>query len=107
MRGQDKSPIGVFKPVDEEQYAPNNPRNFQGAFGSSTFRAGVLSGEATVREVAAYLLDDKHFSDVPATSLIRVSKTVIHPVGSPDFSVKHFSSTSSTSSHWNYVSSEE
>lgn len=28
MRGQDKSPVGIFKPVDEEQYAPNNPRDF-------------------------------------------------------------------------------
>ena len=78
LRGKDKSCIGVFKPVDEEQFAPNNPRDYQGTFGSKTFRSGVLSGEATVREVAAYLLDHENFSSVPPTSLICISKEVMH-----------------------------
>ena len=50
-------PLAVFKPVDEEQFAPNNPRGFSGTFGDATFRNGVKSGEATVRELAAFLVD--------------------------------------------------
>jgi hypothetical protein len=44
-----------------------------GPFGSQTFRAGVLSGEATIREVAAYLLDRDGFSGVPPTTMIEMS----------------------------------
>lgn len=49
--------IAVFKPIDEEPFAPFNPRGMTGPFGSDTCRAGVKSGESTLREVAAYLLD--------------------------------------------------
>jgi hypothetical protein len=62
----------VFKPIDEEQFAPNNPRDFRGKFGDATFREGVLSGEATIRELAAYLLDHDGFAGVPATSLASI-----------------------------------
>ena len=65
--------MAIFKPIDEEAFAPNNPRNNVGIFGSPGFRQGVLSGELTVREVAAYLLDKDHFSGVPATSLVELS----------------------------------
>jgi hypothetical protein len=95
MRSQDKRPVGIFKPVDEEQYAPNNPRDFQGPFGSATFRAGVLSGEATVRELAAYLIDHGHFSSVPATSLVQVANRLT--AENPDIT-NHFSSAVSASS---------
>jgi len=57
LRGSNKKTIAVFKPIDEEAFAPNNPRDHVGPFGSKTFRAGVLSGESCIREVAAYLLD--------------------------------------------------
>jgi hypothetical protein len=70
--------IGIFKPVDEEQFAPNNPRSYEGSFGSQTFRQGVLSGESTIREVCAYLLDHGGFSSVPATSLVCISKDYMH-----------------------------
>lgn len=73
LRGPDRKPRGIFKPIDEEQFAPNNPRDFKGNFGDATFRAGVLSGEATVRELAAYLLDSEHFSSVPPTTLVAVT----------------------------------
>jgi len=43
-----------------------------GPFGSDTCRAGVKSGESTLREVAAYLLDHQGFSGVPATSLVEL-----------------------------------
>jgi hypothetical protein len=73
MRGSSKAPVAIFKPIDEEQFAPNNPRDFTGSFGDATFRPGVLSGEATIREVAAYLLDHDHFSGVPYTELVAVA----------------------------------
>jgi hypothetical protein len=70
MRGVSKKPLAVFKPIDEEAFAPNNPRDHVGRFGSQSFRAGVLSGEACIREVAAYLLDKDGFSGVPSTTMI-------------------------------------
>jgi len=45
----------------------------RGPFGSETCRAGVKSGEATIREVAAYLLDHQGFSGVPATALVEIN----------------------------------
>jgi len=47
----------LFKPFDEEAFAPNNPRGYKGNLGSPGFRNGILSGESAAREVAAYLLD--------------------------------------------------
>lgn len=72
LRNVSKESIAIFKPIDEEPFAPNNPRGHQGPFGSHTFRPGVLSGESCIREVAAYLLDRKHFSDVPVTTFVEV-----------------------------------
>jgi hypothetical protein len=45
----------------------------KGPFGSETCRPGVKSGEATLREVAAYMLDHSGFSGVPATGLVEIS----------------------------------
>jgi hypothetical protein len=72
LRDKDKNNIAIFKPIDEECYAPNNPRGLEAPFGSPTTRAGVLSGESCIREVAAYLLDHGHFADVPATTFVEV-----------------------------------
>lgn len=72
LRGKHRRPLAVFKPIDEEQFAPNNPRDFSGPFGSSTFRPGIISGESTIREIAAYLLDHQHFSGVPMTQLVAI-----------------------------------
>ena len=68
-----RNPRAVFKPIDEEAFAPNNPRDHIGPFGSPSFRAGVLSGEACIREVAAYLLDKDGFSGVPPTTMVEVT----------------------------------
>ena len=73
MRGISKKPLAVFKPIDEEAFAPNNPRDHVGPFGSNTFRAGVLSGEACIREVTAYLLDKDGFSGVPPTTMVETA----------------------------------
>jgi hypothetical protein len=72
MRDTEKENVAIFKPIDEEPYAPNNPRGHQGPFGSQTFRPGVLSGESCIREVAAYLLDHKGFAGVPPTTFVEV-----------------------------------
>jgi len=64
--------VAVFKPIDEEPFAPNNPRGKKGLFGSNTCRPGVKSGESTLREVAAYMIDHNGFSGVPATSLVEL-----------------------------------
>lgn len=72
---------GVFKPMDEEAYAPMNPKNHSGKLGSAGLRPGVLSGEAAYREVAAYLLDTGHFSQVP--------KTVLAQSQHPTFNYNH------------------
>ena len=70
--GEEKQ-IAVFKPIDEEPFAPNNPRGMQANFGSETCRPGVKSGESTLREVYAYLLDHGGFSGVPPTCLVEIA----------------------------------
>lgn len=75
LKGPDWEIQVVFKPIDEEAFAPNNPKGNRGEFGSKTFRAGVLSGEGAIWEVAAYIMGGK-FSHVPDTTLAEV----IHPI---------------------------
>ena len=72
MRDPNRHTVGIFKPIDEEAYAPNNPRGYVGDFGQTSFRNGVLSGEGVIREVASYLLDHNHFSHVPPTVFVEV-----------------------------------
>lgn len=72
MRNVQKEKIAIFKPIDEEPFAPNNPRGHEGPFGSATFRPGVLSGESCIREAAAYLVDRTGFSGVPSTTFVEV-----------------------------------
>jgi len=66
-------PVALWKPIDEEPFAPNNPRGMQAPFGSETCRPGVKSGESSLREVIAYLLDHEGFAGVPPTALVEVS----------------------------------
>ncbi len=57
----------IFKPFDEEPYAPNNPKGYVGKFGSKSMREGILSGEGAAREVAAFILDSRRVHGVPET----------------------------------------
>ena len=34
LRNAQKNLVSIFKPIDEEPFAPNNPRGHQGLFGS-------------------------------------------------------------------------
>ena len=75
IRNVDKEVIAIFKPFDEEANAPNNQKGYDNSFGSKSFREGILSGEATIREEATYLLDsfsDKLNFDVPATTFVEL-----------------------------------
>ena len=76
IRNVDKEVIAIFKPFDEEAYAPNNQKGYVNSFGSKSFREGILSGEATIREEATYLLDsfyaEKFKFDVPATTFVEL-----------------------------------
>jgi hypothetical protein len=49
--------VAVFKPMDEEPMALNNPRGFAAASHGEGLRRGSRSGEGALREVAAFLLD--------------------------------------------------
>lgn len=71
--------VAVVKPTDEEPFAPNNPKGFVGkTLGQPGLKRAVRVGETGVREVAAYLLDHKHFAGVPPTVLVKVSHHVFH-----------------------------
>lgn len=72
MRNQHKKYVAIFKPVDEEAYAPNNPKGFPAPFGTPGFRKGILSGECAAREVASYMLDPKGLHKVPETAFVEV-----------------------------------
>ena len=75
IRNVDKEVIAIFKPFDEEANAPNNQKGYVNSFGSKSFREGILSGEATIREEATFLLDsfcDKYNFDVPSTTFVEL-----------------------------------
>lgn len=66
----------IFKPEDEEAFAPNNPRGHVGTLGQSGFRNGIPSGRGTLREVAAFVLDHDGFSGVPPTIRVEINARV-------------------------------
>uniref|UniRef100_A0ACD5Z4Z3 Uncharacterized protein n=1 Tax=Avena sativa TaxID=4498 RepID=A0ACD5Z4Z3_AVESA len=76
--------VSVFKPIDEEPMAENNPRGFPLSVDGEGLKRGTRVGEGALREVAAYVLDhpavdgfkssSSHiagFSGVPPTALVR------------------------------------
>ncbi|XP_077212559.1 phosphatidylinositol 4-kinase gamma 4-like [Tasmannia lanceolata] len=79
--------VAVFKPIDEEPMAVNNPRGLPLTSDGEGLKRGTRVGEGAFREVAAYLLDHPKsgrrsysyssdefgFSGVPPTVLIRCS----------------------------------
>ncbi|KAG5533877.1 hypothetical protein RHGRI_027917 [Rhododendron griersonianum] len=73
----------VFKPIDEEPMAVNNPRGLPVSIDGEGLKKGTRVGEGALREVAAYILDhprsgprsfsneDNGFSGVPPTTMIK------------------------------------
>lgn len=95
-----KTRIAVFKPSDEEAFAPNNPRGHVGEMGQPGFRQGIRAGEAAAREVAAYLLDCRtHFCDVPLTLMASMAH--------PSLSYLHGDMIPKTGSLQSFVSNSE
>lgn len=73
--------VAVFKPIDEEPMAKNNPRGLPLSTDGEGMKRGTIVGEGAFREVAAYILDHPvsdsksghsvGFSGVPPTTLVR------------------------------------
>ncbi|KAK4746457.1 hypothetical protein SAY87_012769 [Trapa incisa] len=75
--------VSVFKPIDEEPLAVNNPRGLPLSSDGEGLKKGTRVGEGAFREVAAYLLDHprgghgllfgdaKGFAGVPPTLMIK------------------------------------
>jgi hypothetical protein len=63
--------LAVFKPHDEEPNAPNNPKSYKNVFGTIGLKRGILSGESSFREFAAFLLDHQGVAHVPDSCLVR------------------------------------
>ncbi|KAG2706872.1 hypothetical protein I3760_05G122400 [Carya illinoinensis] len=71
--------VAIVKPTDEEPFAPNNPKGFVGkALGQPGLKRSVRVGETGFREVAAYLLDDNHFANVPPTALVKITHSIFN-----------------------------
>ena len=89
LRDQKGDTCAVFKPVDEEPLARNNPRgrNVAPASGEG-LRKGTRVGEGASREVAAYVLDHDGFAGVPATSFANLGEQ-FHGTDGEDLSALH------------------
>ncbi|CAD8113795.1 unnamed protein product [Paramecium sonneborni] len=74
LENQNHKPVAIFKPYDEEAFAPNNPRGMRGKMNSPGLRQGILSGEGVDREVATYLIDQSsgHYHNVPITNYVQI-----------------------------------
>ncbi|AEC10708.1 phosphoinositide 4-kinase gamma 4 [Arabidopsis thaliana] len=79
--------VGVFKPIDEEPMAENNPQGLPLSPNGEGLKKGTKVGEGALREVAAYILDHPKsgnksmfgeeigFAGVPPTAMIEC----LHP----------------------------
>ncbi|CAL9067423.1 phosphatidylinositol 4-kinase gamma 4 [Musa acuminata AAA Group] len=85
--------VAVFKPIDEEPMAENNPRGLPLSKDGEGLKRGTRVGEGAFREVAAYILDhpvggrrlsdEIGFAGVPPTAMVRCSNGGFHhPEGS-------------------------
>ncbi|TXG66550.1 hypothetical protein EZV62_007825 [Acer yangbiense] len=86
--------VSVFKPVDEEPMAVNNPRGLPLSVDGEGLKKGTRVGEGALREVAAYVLDrpwgafrsfyneERGFAGVPPTVMVKcLHKGFNHPEG--------------------------
>ncbi|OIV94939.1 hypothetical protein TanjilG_22136 [Lupinus angustifolius] len=94
--------VSVFKPIDEEPMAVNNPHGLPVSSNGEGLKRGTKVGEGAFREVAAYVLDHPKagrrlvsgeaigFAGVPPTAMVKcLHKTFNHPEGY-HCSSKHF-----------------
>lgn len=85
-----KKYVSVFKPIDEEPMAVNNPRGLPFTVSGEGLKKGTRVGEGALREVAAYILDhptfgqrsfydaDKGFAGVPPTFMVKCRHEGFH-----------------------------
>ncbi|KAA8528225.1 hypothetical protein F0562_035524 [Nyssa sinensis] len=86
--------ISVFKPIDEEPLAVNNPQGLPLSSNGEGLKRGTRVGEGALREVAAYILDhpksgprlsssgEMGFAGVPPTVMVQcLNKGFNHPDG--------------------------
>jgi len=86
--------VSVFKPIDEEPMAINNPRGLPVSMNGEGLKRGTKVGEGAVREIAAYILDHPKsgprsltgelmgFAGVPPTIMVQcLHKEFNHPEG--------------------------
>ena len=71
MKGGANTPAAVFKPSDEEQGMPNNPKGYAGN-GDCGLRPFFKPGEGYLRETASYILDYQNFCSVPPTAMVHL-----------------------------------
>ncbi|CAL0308863.1 unnamed protein product [Lupinus luteus] len=84
--------VSVFKPIDEEPLAMNNPRGLPLSLDGEGLKKGTRVGQGAFREVAAYILDHpmsgrrslfgegKGFAGVPPTFMVKcLHKGFHHP----------------------------
>ncbi|XWS50101.1 hypothetical protein CRYUN_Cryun12cG0059700 [Craigia yunnanensis] len=86
--------VSIFKPIDEEPMAVNNPQGLPLSTNGEGLKKGTRVGEGAVREVAAYILDHPKsgprslsgemmgFAGVPPTCMVQcLHKGFNHPDG--------------------------
>lgn len=77
LRSANGSYEAVFKPHDEEQGMPANPKDHVGA-GKEGLREHFQPGQGCLRELAAYIMDYQNFCRVPATTLVHCEHSGFH-----------------------------
>ena len=77
MRAVTGNKLAVFKPHDEEQGMPNNPKGYKGN-GEHGLRPNFKPGFGCMREVAAYLMDVDNFCSVPPTLLVHCEHPILN-----------------------------
>jgi hypothetical protein len=79
----------IFKPVDEEPYAPENPKGFSGSMNvESAMKPGIRVGGGAARECAAYLLDHDGIAAVPVTAMLYITHSAIVPGNKAEVQIK-------------------
>ncbi|KAL7596822.1 hypothetical protein Lser_V15G27803 [Lactuca serriola] len=78
--------VAVFKPIDEEPMAINNPQGLPVTSNGEGLKSGTKVGEGALREVAAYILDHhprrSGFAGVPPTVMAKcLNGEFNHPEG--------------------------
>uniref|UniRef100_A0A6M2EFL4 1-phosphatidylinositol 4-kinase n=1 Tax=Populus davidiana TaxID=266767 RepID=A0A6M2EFL4_9ROSI len=86
--------VSIFKPIDEEPMALNNPQGLPLSIDGEGLKKGTRVGEGALREVAAYILDhpksgprpfsgeERGFAGVPPTAMVKcLHRGFNHPDG--------------------------